>query len=81
MEGGGDITTATSRAASQPQPVVPAAPFEPVDQVVVVLVSHEGQLPQEVGEDDVCVGGPELGVLSTGGCMGHMGPVLDGGYR
>ena len=78
--GRGDITTAAIRAASRPL-LVPASPFEPVDQVVVVLVGHEGQLPQEVGEDDVRVGSPELGILSTGRCVGHMGPELDGRGR
>ena len=32
----------------------------------MVLVGHEGELPEEVGEDDICVWDPELGVLSTG---------------
>ena len=45
--------------------VVTAAPSEPADQVAVVLVGHEGELPQEVGKDNVCVWSPELGILNT----------------
>ena len=44
---------------------VTAAPSEPADQATVVLVGHEGELPQEVGKDDIRVWSPELGILNT----------------